>query len=125
MPLRLTPHLTQLISDAALKSFWRKRPLRNFLKQCGVSDKVLATWNEDETKRDFLDRLLPELHESDVGQQIVIKIAYSLIEQTTFPDLKNWEDSEDKIREAYVSVERLKAFLKKQKAKRRNRTTDI
>jgi hypothetical protein len=115
MQLRLTPHLTQLISDATLKSFWRKRTLRSFLKQCGVSDQILATWNEDETKRDFLDRLVPELHESDVGKQVVVKMAYSLIEQTTFPDLRNWEDSEDKIQEAHVSVERLKAFLKKQK----------
>lgn len=114
MQVRLTPHFTQLISDATLKSFWRKRTLRNFLKQCGVSEALLATWNEDETKRDFLDRLLPKLHESDSGHQVVIKIAYSLMEQTTFPDLKNWEDSEDKIRDAYTAVERLKAFHKKQ-----------
>ncbi len=114
MQLRLTPHFSQLISDAALKSFWRKRALRNFLIQCGISETLLATWNEDETKRDFLDRLLPKLHESDMGQQVVLKIAYSLMEQTTFPDLNNWEDSEDKIRDAYIAVERLKSFHKKQ-----------
>jgi hypothetical protein len=114
MQVRLTPHFTQLILDAALKSFWRKRTLRNFLKQCGVAESLLATWNEDETKRDFLDRLLPKLHESDSGHQVVVKIAYYLMEQTTFPDLKNWEDSENKIREAYTAVERLKAFHKKQ-----------
>ncbi|MDX2273124.1 MAG: hypothetical protein NW237_14405 [Cyanobacteriota bacterium] len=50
----------------------------------------------------------------DIGNQIVVKIAYSLMEQITFPDLKNWEDSEDKIRDADTAAERLKALHKKQ-----------
>jgi len=114
MEIRLTPHFIQLISDAALKSFWRKRTLRNFVGQCGVSEALLATWNEDETKREFIDRVFPKLQESELGNQVLIKIAYSLMEQTSFPDLKNWEDSEEKIREAYTAVERLKAFYRKQ-----------
>lgn len=115
MQIKLTPHFTQLISDAALKSFWRKRALRSFLKQCSVPEHLLATWNEDETKRDFLDRLLPKLRESDAGEKIVANIARSLMEQTTFPDLKSWEDSEDKIRDAHTAVERLKNFHREQK----------
>ena len=98
-----------------MKSFWRKRALRSFLKQCSVPEHLLATWNEDETKRDFLDRLLPKLRESAAGEQIVANIARSLMEQTTFPDLKNWEDSEDKIRDAHTAVERLKNFHREQK----------
>ncbi|WP_421656478.1 hypothetical protein [Leptothermofonsia sp. ETS-13] len=38
------------------------------------------------------------------------------MEQTTFPALKNWENSKDKIRDVYTAVEWLKAFHKKQLA---------
>ncbi|WP_217358256.1 restriction endonuclease [Anabaena sp. UHCC 0187] len=85
------------------------------MQQCGVSESLLATWHGDETKRDFLSRLFPKLHESDAGQQVVVKIAYYLMEQTTFPDLKGWEDSSNMIQDAYTAVERLKAFYREQK----------
>jgi hypothetical protein len=114
MKVRITPHFIQLISDATLKSFWRKKALRNFLSQCDVSQSVLSTWTEDETKRDFLERFFPKLHETEAGHQLILKIAHCLMEQTSFPDLKNWEDSDNMIQEAYKAVERLKNFYKGQ-----------
>jgi len=41
-------------------------------------------------------------------------MARSLSEQTTFPDLRNWEDSDEKIQSAHKAVQELKAYLKKQ-----------
>jgi len=41
-------------------------------------------------------------------------MARSLSEQSTFPDLRNWEDSTQKIQDASKAVQELKAYLKKQ-----------
>ena len=41
-------------------------------------------------------------------------MAKSLSEQTTFPDLRNWEDSEQKIKEAQRAVQELRTYLRKQ-----------
>ncbi|GAG16223.1 unnamed protein product, partial [marine sediment metagenome] len=38
MSKKLTPNFIQLTQDACLKAFWRKRALRTFLKQHGISD---------------------------------------------------------------------------------------
>ena len=43
-----------------------------------------------------------------------LPISTYLSEQHSFPDLQNWEDSEKKIREAHISVERLRSYHKKQ-----------
>jgi hypothetical protein len=42
------------------------------------------------------------------------KGARSLSNQTTFPDLRNWEDSQQKIAEATKAITELKAYLKSQ-----------
>jgi hypothetical protein len=36
-------HYLDLVADAALKSYWRKRAAL-FLKRCGVKESFLATW---------------------------------------------------------------------------------
>jgi len=41
-------------------------------------------------------------------------MAQHLSEQSTFPDLRNWEDSEQKIQNAYKAVQELKSYLKLQ-----------
>lgn len=41
-------------------------------------------------------------------------MANSLSEQNTFPDLRNWEDSEQKIAKAHRAVRELRAYLSKQ-----------
>lgn len=114
MAAKITPRLVQLTYEAALKSYWRKNTLRKFLRASHVSENFLATWSEDETKRDFLDRAFEKLQQSDKGKRAIFEMSKSLSEQTTFPDLRNWEDSEQKIQDAARSVEELKGYLRKQ-----------
>jgi len=113
----LTPHLLTLIYDAALKSFWRKNALRKFLRQCRLSENFLATWNSDESKRDFLDRAFTELQKTDKGRKAILQMAAYLAEQDSFPDLENWEDSKEKIQDAAASVGRLRDYNKSKKAR--------
>lgn len=114
MKTRLTPHYIDLVHDACLKSFWRKRALANFLRRCGIKDAFLGTWSPDETKRDLLDRLFDTLMRTDAGRQAFIRIARYLLEQDTFPDLDDWEDSTHKKKDAYDAISRLKLYHQKQ-----------
>ncbi len=45
---------------------------------------------------------------------MIFRMAKSLSEQSTFPDLRNWEDSEQKIQDAHEAVEELKAYMEQQ-----------
>lgn len=114
MKAKLTPYYIELIYDACLKSFWRKRALSKFLRQCGIAESFLATWGEGESKRDFLDRLFIELPKTDIGRAGLLKIAVCLMEQQSFPDLQNWEDSTQKIEEAHAAVSKLLIYHKRQ-----------
>ena len=114
MPPTITPRLIDLTYEAALKSYWRKKALRMFLRTSSVSGSYLSSWAEDETKRAFLDRLFQKLQTSDRGNSAIAKMAKSLSEQTTFPDLRNWEDSEQKTIEAQRAVQELRTYLRKQ-----------
>ena len=114
MAIKVTPHLVQLAYEAALKSFWRKQALRKFLKDCQVSDAHLATWAPEESKREFLDRTFAALQRSDRGKALIGQMVFFLAEQTTFPDLRNWEDSTDKIADASKAVAELKALIRRQ-----------
>jgi hypothetical protein len=111
MKYRVTPQLISLCYEAALKSFWRKNALKKFLSGCNIAEPLLNSWNEGETKRDSLDRLFMELQKTESGKRIVLNIALALSEQTTFPDLRNWEDSDEKIKEANIAVTELKRYL--------------
>jgi len=71
MKSKLTPYYIDLVYDACLKSFWRKKSLRKFLKRCGISDSFLASWAPDETKRDILDRLFEKLPRTEKGRSEV------------------------------------------------------
>jgi hypothetical protein len=90
------PHFIELVQDALLKSFWTKKALRNFLRRSHIKESVLAQLPPEGTKRDWLDWLFPKLEASDKGHAIIQQMARSLAEQTTFPDLANWEDSTEK-----------------------------
>ena len=114
MATKITPRLIELTYEAALKSYWRKRALRKFLRASHISETFLGSWTEDESKREFLDRTFAELQESDRGKAVIFQMARGLSEQTTFPDLRNWEDSEQKIQEAHKAVQELKVYLKQQ-----------
>jgi len=110
----ITPRLIELTYEAALKSYWRKQALRKFLRASKISESFLYSWEHDESKRELLDRLFQKLHTTDKGKAVVFQMARSLSEQTTFPDLRNWEDSDEKIQTANKSVQELKHYLKKQ-----------
>ncbi len=120
MAARITPRLIELTYEAALKSFWRKEALRKFLRASHLAEEFVATWASDESKRDFLDRAFQNLQASDRGKAVIFEIARFLSEQTTFPDLRNWEDSALKIAEATKAVAELKAYLKVQNETIRN-----
>lgn len=114
MKSRLTPYYLELIYDACLKSFWRKSTLGKFLRQCGISESFLSTWGSDETKREFLDRLFGWLLKTDNGRLALARISKNVMEQRSFPDLENWEDSELKIKNAHDAVSKLRIYHNEQ-----------
>lgn len=114
MAAKITPRLIELTYEAALKSFWRKESLRKFVRACRVAEGHIATWGSGESKREFLDRTFQKLQASSRGKALIYQMARNLSEQTTFPDLRNWEDSSHKISEATKAVAELKAYLKAQ-----------
>jgi hypothetical protein len=114
MAAKITPRFIELTYEAALKAYWRKEALRKFLRASHVAESFLATWGPDESKRDFLDKTFQKLQGSDKGKAVIYDMARSMSEQTTFPDLRNWEDSAQKIADATKAVAELKAYLKAQ-----------
>jgi hypothetical protein len=106
--------MIELTYEATLKSYWRRNALRKFLMASNVTDKFVAAWSDDESKRDLLDRLFQKLQTTDRGKAVIFQMARSLSEQSTFPDLRNWEDSQQKIQDAHKAVQELKAYLKQQ-----------
>lgn len=114
MKTRLTPYYLNLIYNACLHSFWRKKSLSKFLLQCGVSESFLAGWSPEETKRDILDRLFLKLPTTDNGRGALLRMAKYLMEQQSYPDLENWEDSNEKIKRANEAVSNLRIYHKKQ-----------
>lgn len=114
MAAKITPRLIELTYEAALKAFWRKESLRKFARACQIAEAHIATWAVAESKRDFLDRTFQKLQTSDRGKALIFQMARNLSEQTTFPDLQNWEDSRQKVADASKAVAELKAYLKSQ-----------
>lgn len=104
MAAKFTPRLVELTYEAALKSYWRKEALKKFLRASHISENFLATWGGEKSKRDFLDKVFQKLQASDKGKAVIFEMARSLSEQTTFPDLRNWEDSPQKIADAKNAV---------------------
>jgi hypothetical protein len=111
MTKRLAPTFVAAVYEATLKSYWRRSALRRFLRQAGIAESFLATWASQESKRDFLDRLFARLPEQTRGQDIILNIAKDLAAQETFPDLRGWEDSEAKLRDAQGAVLALRRAL--------------
>ena len=114
MATKITPRLIELTYEAALKSYWRKNALRKFLQASHVADSFINSWSEDESKRELLDRLFQKLQMNDRGKAVIFEMSKNLSEQTTFPDLRNWEDSDEKTQNAYKAVQELKQYLKQQ-----------
>ncbi len=120
MAAKVTPRFIELTYEALLKSYWRKEALRKFLRASHIAESHLASWAADESKRDFLDRTFEKLQATDRGKALVFEMARSLAEKATFPDLRNWEDSAQKIADATKAVAELKEYLKVQDEEVRN-----
>ncbi len=114
MASRITPRFIELTYEATLKSFWRREALRKFLRASHIAESFLATWAPEESKRDLLDKIFQKLTVTDRGKAVIFEMARALSEQTSFPDLRNWEDSEQKIADATKAVAELKSYLKTQ-----------
>ncbi|EJE3888989.1 MULTISPECIES: hypothetical protein [Escherichia] len=114
MNINATPVLITLVYEALLRSFWRKPALKKFLLSSHISESFISTWREDESKRNFLDRLFPKLQSSAKGKNVICHMAVNLSEQTSFPDLKGWEDSLQMIQSATDAIKDLKNYITKQ-----------
>lgn len=113
MAKRLAASFVNLVYNAILKSFWRRKALWRFVRQAGIAGTFLATWGNDESKREFLDRLFAKLPDQPKGQEIILAMARDLAQQNSFPDLVGWEDSDRKIEEARDAVLALRRALAK------------
>ncbi len=81
----------------------------------GIKESFLATWtDDDESKRDFIYRMIPVLEKTDQGQDAIRRMAKELGEQVSFPDLDGWEESADMKARAVEAVRALKAYLAKE-----------
>lgn len=118
MDERLPAHYLDLLQQALLKSFNRKKALRQFLRRSGVSERTLAQWHtEDETKREWLERLIPAMEDRDEGRKILLQMGRQLAQQKSFPDLNGWEESARMIEEARAAVADLAAYFEQQESK--------
>ncbi|HZF11353.1 MAG TPA: restriction endonuclease [Thermoanaerobaculia bacterium] len=111
MAKRLSGSLVNLIHEATVRSFWRRKALSRFLRQVGIAQSFLSAWSQEESKRDVLDRLFAVLPNQPGGQELLLRMARDLAGQTSFQDLEGWEDSESKLREAAKAVRALRAAL--------------
>ncbi len=102
-----------LAHDATLRSFWRRKTLWRFLRQHGISEKFLATWDTSESKRDFLERLFTKLPNISGGNNRILSIARDLAQQDSFPDLQGWENTTSMVEQAQSAVAALRTALAK------------
>lgn len=110
-------YFVTLLHEALLKSFNRKKALRQFLRSSGVSERTLAQWHEDETKRDWLDKLIPSMLRSEQGCILVQRMGRELAQQSSFPDLRGFEESERLLVDAKAAVHALQQYLAEQEIK--------
>jgi len=116
MPEKLPAHFVELVQDALLKSYWRRKAFRNILRRNGVAEKFLATWAEDESKRQLLDRLFPVLERVDRGPAVIKQLAVHLADQISFPDLTGWPDEREKLATAKAAVTALKSYIDRERS---------
>lgn len=108
MSKKLSPAFAELTQDALLKAFWFKPSFRLFLQQHNISDRALAQWHSDQSKRDFVLWLWPRLLRDEKGQNAILGMARSLAEMRHFPDLERKEDTKIRIPEAREAIARLR-----------------
>lgn len=98
----LTVDQIETLIDALCKAFWHKRPFRDFLRRCGVSQVDLKEIDRQQTKRTFLRWLFERYENGPQGHQIMRDIALGLAAKSVFPDLEP-----DQIRVAKIAIQNL------------------
>jgi restriction endonuclease Mrr len=111
MNKKLSPAFIELTMDALLKAIWFKGSLRSFLLQHKIKESALAQWHDDQTKRDFIQWLWPQLFKDEKGQNVILSMARSLAEMRHFPDLERKEDTRERIPAAVEAINRLKVAV--------------
>lgn len=109
---RLTSVFTHLTQDAILKVFWYKNSFKQFLLQHKIKEAIVAMYG-DQTKREYLAWLWPQLIKTDNGHHVILNMARSIAEMEHFPDLERHEDSKVKLRDGREAVKRLRAEVQK------------
>lgn len=117
MPEKLPSHFVELVQDALLKSYWRRKAFRNVLRRNGVSESFLNSWAEDESKRQLLDRLIPGLERAEKGHIVIKQLAVHLADQSTFPDLMGWSEEKEMLASAKAAVTALKTYIERERSK--------
>jgi hypothetical protein len=117
MAEKLPSHFVELVQDALLKSYWRRKAFRNVLRRNGVAEAFLDGWAEDESKRQLLDRLIPALERAERGHIVIKQLAVHLGDQSTFPDLMGWPDEKEKLASAKAAVAALKIYIERERSK--------
>lgn len=117
MAEKLPSHFVELVQEALLKSYWRRKSFRNVLRRNGVSESFLAGWAEDESKRQLLDRMIPALEQAEKGHIVIKQLAVHLADQGSFPDLVGWSDEAEKMAAARAAVAALKAYIERERSK--------
>jgi len=74
---------------------------------------LLGQLSDSESKRNWLDFLIPKLEDNDAGQLLLERMARDLASQRTFPDLMNWEDTDQKLADAKSAVAALKELMER------------
>jgi hypothetical protein len=116
MAEKLPSHFVELVQDALLKSYWRRKAFRNVLRRNGVAEAFLDGWAEDESKRQLLDRLIPALEQAERGRIVIKQLAVHLADQAAFPDLMGWADEKEKIASAKLAVSALKTYIDRERS---------
>ena len=116
MAEKLPSYFVELTQDALLKSYWRRKAFRNALRRNGVAESFLATWAEEESKRQLLDRLIPALEAATKGPSVIKQLAVNLADQVSFPDLTGWPDEAEKIKAAKAAVLALKTYIERERS---------
>lgn len=116
MAEKLPSHFVELVQDALLKSYWRRKAFRNVLRRNGVAEAFLDGWAEDESKRQLLDRLIPALEQAERGHIVIKQLAVHLADQAAFPDLMGWADEKEKIASAKLAISALKTYIDRERS---------
>lgn len=117
MAEKLPSHFVELVQDALLKSYWRRKAFRNVLRRNGVAEVFLDGWAEDESKRRLLDRLIPALERAEKGHIVIKQLAVHLADQAAYPDLMGWADEKEKVASAKAAVAALKIYIERERSK--------